>query len=178
MEKTATKVERTDIREITRYPDLCRTTVRLFPSWDDREAIDWLIAGQGELRHHEKRGTWELLMRLTEGVTDFEHDSAYAFQLPLIGLTFDSLYYHQTTFVAWVDPNDFENFRVPRPGYNPMKLPGAYCCKDKDCRREDPKGHMIVPEDNYAGPMPDRELFQAVRGKRVEIKIGPFFKEE
>lgn len=178
MEKPPFKVEPTDLREITRYPELCRTVVKLFPSWDSREAFDWLIAGQGEFRQHERFKTWELLMRLTAGVTDFEHDSAYAFQLPLIGLTFDSLYYHRTTFVAWVDPNDFEKFRVPRPGYNPMKHKDTYLCKDKDCRREDKKGHMIVPEDLFAGPRPDAELFKAVRGKRVEVTFGPVYKDE
>jgi len=166
------KVERTDLLAISRHPNHCLTVVKLFPSWDQREAFDWLIGGQAELRHHEKVGTWDLTMRLTAGVTDFEHDSAYVFQLPLIGLTFESLYYHQTTFIAWVNPNASEAFRVPRPGYNPMTMKGATTCKE--CKPR----HLIVPEDHFAGPPTDLELFKLVRGKRVEIQIGPAYKDE
>lgn len=179
LEKTKGAVQPTDLREITRHTDKCRTLVRLFPDWNEQNAIDWITCGQANLQHNERQNIWMLKVYLTEWVTDFEHDTSYAFQLPLIGLSFQSLDYHQTTFAAWVDPNNLEGFRVPRPGYNPMKLPDATRCKGRKsdyCKIGEP--HIIIPEGYLAGPPTDLELYKAVRGKKVEIRIGPVYKDE
>jgi hypothetical protein len=52
-----------------------------------------------------------------------------------------------------------------------MKMKGAIRCKK--CRPQ----HVIVPEGYFGGPPTDLELFKLVRGKKVEIKIGPAFKD-
>ena len=113
------------------------------------------------------------------GVTDFEHDSAWALRLPLIGLTWDGLlvHYHTAHLLAWVDPDDLDGFNVPGPGYDPAKLPGAHKCKDKQCLKNDPTGHIIVPEGNYVPPT-NPVLYRQVRGKMLEITIGPTPKED
>ena len=161
-------IKPTDLRAITRRSDKCLTVVEI--KWDWETEIDWLTFGEAQLRHHENLGTHDLMAYLTDGVTDFEHDSAYALSLPLIGLRFTRLDYHSTHFDAWVDPSHDADrgFRVPSPGYDPMKHPDAIVCRAKTCRRDGP--HIIVPEGHYLPPF-NKELFKLVAGKRVEITI-------
>lgn len=170
------KLEKTDIRGITRMSDRMLTTVELGHRQEKR--IEWLILGQCQVNYNEPTKTWALEARMTSGVTDFEHDSAYALRLPLIGLTFEAVYYHQTKLNAWVDPefdrHEGDNFRVPLPGYNPMEHPRATKCKDSHCES---KGHVIIPEGFWLPPF-NKALFDAVRGRQVTISIGPVFKDE
>lgn len=156
----------TDLSAITRRADRCLTTVTV--DWDWQTQIRWLVFGEAKLRGHERNRTHELMAYLNGGMTDFEHDSAYALCLPLIGLQWTSMDYHTSHFVAWVNPNveSDRDFRVPRPGYSPADLP-----ESKMCRRCKPH-HIIVPEGYYQPPY-DGELYKLVRGKRVEITIGP-----
>jgi len=78
------------------------------------------------------------------------------------------------SFNAWVDPDIGmeSDFRVPRPGYNPMEHPNATRCEEPG-RCGGP--HVIVPENMYAGAPFDAELYKAVRGRRVEVQIGPAY---
>lgn len=168
-------VRETDLRAITRHPELCRTTVVIRLDWQTQ--VKWLVFGQAQLQRNERTKECTLKAYLPEGVTDFEHDSAYALRLPLIGWEFDSVYYHLCSFNAWIDPNiDTESdFRVPRPGYNPMEHPEAERCEGGG-RCDGP--HIIVPESMYGGPPFDPDLYQAVRGKRVEVQIGAAYPDE
>jgi hypothetical protein len=172
----------TDLREISRESDICSTVVRLSLDWNRDDArppvIDWLKFGQANLRRQidsSHDGRYRLEAYLKEGVTDFEHDSAYALRLPLVGVQLSTLpvLYHNTILVGWVDSaqdEDYEDFHVPRPGYNPMKHPEAHICKSEYCKRDEE--HIIVPEGFYVPPF-DQELFDFVKGKRVEIIMGP-----
>lgn len=163
------KPEKTDLRAICRRSDTCLTTVSLRMSWADRD-FEWLVLGEAQLTSRDggNKG-WQLRAYLTSGVTDFEHDSGYALRLPLIGCELDSVYYHSTHIVGYIDPElrDHPDFHVPRSGYNPMKHEDAIECEECE---GDP--HIIVPEGRYVPPF-DIELFEAVKGKRVEIHIGP-----
>jgi hypothetical protein len=176
-------IQEADFREITRYPELCLTVVYIQLGEDPDPRTKWLVCGQTRLISTKDRfdGTWRLEAYLPAGVTDFEHDSAYAFKLPLIGVQFGSVEYHQTILTAWVDPNAdgyFKDFNVPRAGYNPMKLPGAELCDLGEhgytCNL---KPHMIVPEKHYVPPF-DAELYEVVKGKKVRIVISPVFPKE
>ena len=170
----------TDLRSITRDSKRCETRVILQLDW--RTKSEWLVFGQAQLRAQRESqpdGRFRLEARMTEGVTDFEHDSAYALKLPLIGVQFSSMlvHYHQTHLIGWVDPDAEDmDFMVPNPGYNPMKHKDAHVCKDKSCLKENPKGHIIVPQGFYVPP-PNPALYKLVRGKRVEIIIGLVVKE-
>ncbi len=172
-----TRPETTDLRKITRGADRCLSSLTI--TWDWQTRIEWLVLGQTQLRYSEGSQKYVLSAYLTEGATDFEHDSAYAFSLPLIGFTFDnSIEYSRVRGNAWVDPGDDEGlFRVPRPGYNPMKHPDTTMCNSKNCNWRDGP-HPIIPEGFYAGPPHDRDLYNLVRGKRVTLSIGPLFREE
>jgi hypothetical protein len=113
----------TDLRAITRDTDKCRTTVALY--LDGYTRTPWLRFGQAQLSSQSERhtGRSRLEARMTAGVTDFEHDSAYALRLPLIGVQFDGLLvrYHTTFLIGWIDPDAEEDFHVPGPGYDPTK---------------------------------------------------------
>jgi hypothetical protein len=169
-------VKPTDLRGICRRADTCLTVVTIHMDW--QTSVEWLRFGEAQLRHREHDGTDELKAFLTEGVTDFEHDSAYALSLPLIALRFESLDYHSTRLSAWVHPDDSDAFRVPRPGYDPMKHPKARICSSRASGSRSPrssdalcgKPHVIVPEGHYLPPR-DAQLYSLVKGKRVEIRI-------
>lgn len=147
------------------------TTVTLHLTWNTR--IHWLIFGEGNFQRHDGTTSWSLKSYLIDGATDVEHDSAYALRLPLIGVTFNSLHYHTATFDAWVDPNNPEDFSVPLPDYNPLTMEGAEKCPDCSSEEE----HIIVPDGFYVPPF-DKALFEAVKGKRLTIDIGPVLPEQ
>lgn len=180
-------VEETDLRNITRDSKRIVCTVTIDLGCDDaghEKRLCWLRFGQAQIRKNGKTGEYRLEAHLKDNACDFEHDTAYAVRLPLIGLQLDELavHYSQTHLVAWIHPNvdeGFNDFHVPRPGYNPMKHKDAFTCdgiydekKKKYCKWGEGKPHIIVPEGFYVPPF-DKELYRAVRGKRVDIVIGP-----
>lgn len=164
------KIEGTDLREITRNASIAHTKIYLTRRDEEgyKKQVLWLEFGELS-RIWQREGKTLIGAYLVEGATDFEHDSAYALRLPLIGMQFQDIHYHATTFVAWVDPDGADEFRVPRPGYNPLRHPKAIRCGDGHCV-DDP--HVIVPEGFYAGAPFDPELFRAVAGLQVEIQVG------
>lgn len=189
--KSAPIVVETDLCAITRRPDRFLTTVDIDLGWDeesgDRSKIRWLTFGECELRTDSKRSA-RLEAHLKGSTCDFEHDTAWALRLPLIGLQLADVgvWHSRTHFTAWVDPDaggSMPDFHVPRPGYNPMAHPEAEICdgiydekKRKYCKWNEGKKHIIVPEGFYVPPF-DRELYEVVRGKRVEISTGPTLKD-
>jgi len=178
------KLPTLDLRSITPHPDKCRTVVRVELSFGETE--HWIKLGQTEIRKHQlgnrsHENGWRLEARIP-GATDGDHSAAYAIRLPLIGLHFEGILAGFTRFVAWVDPSeepeegdDHSDFNVPPPDYDPRKHPQAVACPR--CKGSDK--HVFLP-DGYRLYVPpfDPELYQAVRGKRVEILVGPVFKDE
>lgn len=163
-------IQKTDLLSVSRSPDRCRTSVSIRLDWDWKQT--WLLFGACQLSATNQGRTHYLEGRASEGVTDFEHDSVVLVRLPLIGVQFDNLlvHGHTTHLVAWVDsePSRKENFHVPRPGYDPASRKDAWTCQDQGCQ----KPHRVVPEGFYVPPF-DEELYEAVRGREVEIRIGP-----
>ena len=121
--------------------------------------------GQGQLAI-EKGGEAHLKAYLTEGTTDFEHDSAYALCLPLVGVSLERVLYHRTMVRAWVS-SDPEYFRVPASSDYSLE---AEDCEAEWCRS---RPHKTVPEGLYSGAPFDEELFRKVRGLRVMIHFSP-----
>jgi len=159
------KIEKVDFRSITRDADKCLTKVYIYMGhkWEGHEAMqEWLTFGSCYLRNEDSL-CW-LAAYMNYGITDFEHDSAYALRLPLIGLKFLRVFNHATHLEAYVDPDNASEFCVPSPGYNPTMLKEAYECPD--CKEH----HMIVPEGYYVPPF-NEELYNIVRGKKLDICI-------
>lgn len=174
VEEAMTVVIETDLSSITRNPKKYFGCITI----DDREP--WLLFGEANIRVDGRESTAWIEAHLSGNACDAEHDTAWAFKLPVIGLSLGKMgvHYSKTYFNAWVDPDAERYFHVPRPGYNPMKHPKASICdgvydikKHKYCKWNDKKKHVIIPEGFYVPPF-DRELYEAVKGKRIEIVIG------
>jgi hypothetical protein len=156
-----------------------QTRVFLLKSYYDHEQIEWLQFGEADLYREGDtlvRGRWRLEARL-EHVTDWEHSNAIALRLPLVGVELGPLPVRSghVSLTGWVDPNldtddEHNGFHVPRPGYNPCLHPEFSKCTS--CKGNN--AHFMVPPGFYVPPF-DRELYKAVRGKRLEIHLGrPF----
>lgn len=166
-----------DLTEITRDSSRMRAVVYLVPedTFEGPSMIEWIKLGQVQLDLRERTQTWVLRSYLAKSATDFEHDSAYALQLGLIGLHFESVRYHTSTFKAWVHPSSSDDFRVPPPGYNPLSGPKVTTCKQYPACKKDP--HPMLPEGSYV-PERNLDLYKKVRGMSVEIQVGPVFLNE
>ena len=159
-----------DLRAITRHSDRYLTTVMLYHGHYLKK--HWMSLGQARLVKQERSqgaSTWRFDAYLTEGVTDFEHDSAYAIRMGLIGVEFKNVCYGHTEVMAIIDPQGFDQFGVPPSGYNPMTMEGAEQCENDHCIEHEP--HIVVPEGHYVPPG-NEELFKLVRGRFVEITFG------
>lgn len=161
------KIEKTDLHSITRSPDKCRSFVWIVDDDDDdHPRHDWLVFGEADLRARDNGKSW--LEAYLNNATDFEHDSAFALRIPLVGLQFVRMRHSSALFRAWVDPNGYDEFYVPLPGYNPLEHKDTVKCDGKRCGYK----HFIVPEDLYVPPF-NKELYEAVRGKEIQIRVGP-----
>jgi|GEM_PF-2518730 hypothetical protein len=185
-------VVETDLRRITRDSDQleCTVTIHLGRDRAAREIlVRWLQMGAVEIHRQRERddGGWCLQAHLADNASDLDHSTAWAVRLPLIGLRLGDLgvYMSRTHLTAWIDPEIDEGdraFGVPRPGYNPMALPGVKQCsgvydgKTSWCKWADGEPHVIVPDEFYTPPF-DAELYEVVRGRRVDIVVGPASKE-
>jgi len=169
----------TDLRSITRDSD--RYETRVLIQGDEYHELHgvseehdprtlWLKFGRSELRMAEREGRSAVLQaRVTYGVTDREHDSAWAICLPLIDVKMEGVMNGRTWITACIAPRGRNDFRVPWPGYDPTKHPDAYTCKECE------KRHKVVPEGYQ--PCVDAHLYQHVQGRRVSISIGPAEKD-
>jgi hypothetical protein len=171
----AKRVEPVDLRAITRNSDKIITRIYVCDSFHTRQQR-WITLGECKLMRPVERSPmrWLLAAYLTDGVTDFEHDSAYALRLPLLALHFDMWEMGQAWFYAIIDPNDPDEFHVPPPGYNPMEHKEARLCKEGHCKKEP---HIIVPEDFYTPPH-DAKLYRKVACRPVLITIGVAHEKE
>lgn len=160
------ELEHTDLRTICHGYRESHCDVHLRSEGKD---FRWLTLCEVSLQRHDE-GRATLKSYLKDGATDFEHDPAYACKLPLIGVTLKFIHNGVMILEAWIDPERDEfcdDFRVPGPRYDPLVRPDTETCDTEGC-----EGHPIVAEGHYLPPF-DEELFNAVRGKRVEIYIGP-----
>ncbi len=160
-----------DLQVITRNPEEHPARVYLEVHY---ERVTWIQCGEVSLRRWGKDNLeWYLEARVRDGVTDLEHDSAYAFRLPLVGVQLGELgvHHHITHLIGWISGTREEDFHIPPPEYDPTKIKGAQRCKNGQCLKEGPKSHIIVP-DGYWMPPVNKELFNILRGHKVEITIG------
>jgi hypothetical protein len=173
------KLQKTDLRSVTRDAETLRTEVEVNMGYgpDGRENwVKWLVFGEATLRKmegSEKVERWWLAAYLTAGVTDGEHDSAYALRLPLIAVSFGNIYHHRLHVSAVIEPahnHHFrEDFHVPLPGYDPAGAEDVHICEGEHCSPH-PMVDAYVPEYNA-------ELYELVSGREVRIYIGQPYEE-
>lgn len=161
-------IDLVDLCEVTRKGG--NTTVLLDTGDYTRGAPmkEWIRCGAVCLHGgHDKRVPWTLGARAGKGVTDFEHDSPWIFQIPLIGPDFAFIDNGVVWVSGWIG-GDPENLRVPVvSGYDPTRLPDSQLCTK--CK----PNHRMVPEGYFAGPPPEETLWQQLVGRRIEVVIRP-----
>lgn len=166
-------IEHIDLRAVTRDSDRFVCEIRLDTGDYSKNGPlkPWITCGRIGVQFPERRGSRPatLSARAAYGVTDFEHDSAYIFKIPVSGWEV-SFIDNGMVFAGCVIVGDAEDLRVPtKPGYDPTKLDGAAVCKDKHCD----KPHGIVPEGYFAGPPCSESVWRNLVGRRLEIIFGP-----
>jgi len=167
----AAEVQFTDLRDIGRDADRMETVVALFQENLRQGRVEWLWAGSSSLypvNNYHKPGLWILAARLGRGATDPEHDIPFVFKLPLVGVEIERIEEGGVWAHGFVDAYDGEEFRVPRPGYDPLKERDVFTCLHASCRDR----HPIVPDGCYV-PKFDAALYEAVKGRLVDIRIYP-----
>lgn len=149
---------------------------------DDREELStitvhadykghaWIFTGDVELTERSlpgPRGIWTLEAK-NLGATDFDHDAAVMFRIGLAGVAFRMASGGRVWIDAFIAGDDPGAFRVPLPGWK--QLEGSTKCRHSGCRSKDAQ-HLVVAEGRYIPP-PNPELFNMLRGLRVEIITG------
>lgn len=175
------KITPLDLRSVTREGAEAFLYVDTADYSDNGPMRQWIHCGRIKLQGPDRRGyrPWILSARAREGVTDLEHDSAYIFQIPVVGVELEFIENGWTYLSGWIggEPDDL---RVPtKPDYDPAKLPGAEICEDCEYRDEsEGKSHPIVPEGYWAGPPASRKIWEQLVGRKLEIRLGPPLKKE
>ena len=160
-EKPPPWAELLDLRSVTRDADTFTTTV-LIRDPETYRSVVWIKAGKADLRNE---GDQQFLrIRLDYGVTDFEHDSAIAVNIDLIGLKFESVYNGTLCAKAWIATEKESMFRVPQSGYNPSEADDVLTCES--CKKPHPLVEYL-PEENH-------KLWHKLRGSQIEIRLGPY----
>jgi hypothetical protein len=155
-----------DLRPISRNTNRCETTIYL--KLERPQSFKWISLGEVQLRAPDGGGRsrpWYLSAYLKGRATDFEHDSARAISMALVGVDIVAVDYAGTRLRAYIEASYPRDFCVPPAGYNPLTDPEATVC------RECEEHHVIVPEGMYY-PRPDPELHSMLRGLEIEITIG------
>jgi hypothetical protein len=103
-----------------------------------------------------------------EGVTDFEHDSAYAVRIEVIDVQLVNIYGGCIELKTWVSAEDERGVSVPRKSILSFDELGAVPCEDEHCVGEE--SHLIV--ESFS-PANDVELWKRLRGRELRIEIVP-----
>lgn len=167
------RIEHLDLRAVTRDSDrfVCEIRLDTGDYSNGGSLKTWITCGRIGVQFPDRRGARPatLSARAKEGVTDFEHDSAYIFQIPIAGWDV-SFVENGMVYAECVIVGNAEDIRVPRTAdYDPTKLPGAYVCEEKHCN----KPHGVVPEGYFAGPPGSDAMWKNLVGRRLEIVFGP-----
>ena len=138
----------------------------------DYQLYPWLQLGQISLNSRTlgNQGTIWILSAYLGEHTDQEHDSANIVRFEVVGLELGHIGYGMTHLTGWIKPGDLSSFRVPPPGYDPLK--GATKCKM--CKKP---AHLMVQEGFYV-PRENEELYKILSGCSIKITTGVVWPEE
>lgn len=170
-------VPKLNLLSYTRNTDKVRTRIHIDNrmEFDDDPQPLWIECGDIQINKREREPVWTIAARMSYGVTDFEHDSAYAFMFEAIGFEFESSYFGNLRFTGWIHHAEAEQFKIPNPGYDPTKDPktgrcGAKVCKaEAKSRKQEP--HLIV--ERFVPP-PNKKMFELLKGKRFFLTFGSY----
>ena len=169
-----------DMRKYTRDAKTTETNISIVM---DYQQWPWIKAGTCQLssRKSDHRPVWDFGARLLNA-TDFEHDSAYAFKIALIGVEFEMLHGGTFWFHGWIDAADPTDFCMYPPGVDPYA--DAAPCKARECKTSPhriverfapPSASLIKESGRLPGDVATQQLWERVRGQLIKIVItrGP-----
>lgn len=178
MPKSKFAIEKLDLTGYTRNVEKVRTMIFI----DNREEYGdnpqplWIECGDIQMSKRDREPIWTIGARMSYGITDFEHDAAYAFVFEAIGVEFESAYFGDFRFSGWIAFHDYSQFRIPEAAYDPNKDPEGSRCTEKSCKAEakkkGEKPHLILGE--RFSPKANLELFKKLRGRRFIIQFGSY----
>jgi len=172
------KIEHIDLTGVTRDADdfYCQIMIDTGNYSGGGSRKPWITCGRIKLQFPDSRGARPAILsaRAGYGITDFEHDSAYIFQIPVVGFEV-SFVENGMVYAECVIGGEPDDLRVPtKAGYDPTKLEGADVCTSESCK----KPHGIVPEGYYAGPPTSEEIWRSLVSRKLEIVFGPKSKDK
>jgi len=129
--------------------------------------VRWITCGQIEINSPNSMGFRTVGARLCDGITDFEHDSAWAFSFNVIALQFEFLRsgrMHFSGFIAPYSQGDSE-IRMPQTAKELV----ADLSECQVCRERNEDTHMMTGT-YIPAPRPPGD-FRDLYGRRVEICI-------
>ena len=133
----------------------------------------WITTGPIELREN-RDGTHTMGSRMVQGATDSEHDSAWAFEVPVVGLKLNQCTQGIFEFQAWLATasSPYETHRIRLPDGNPLDaLLGdgdtgeegePYMCNE--CEVEHPVIRFL--------PDPSPGVSRILEGRKIIIRSG------
>lgn len=154
-----------DLRPITRDSDHAETQISVILQ---NQPVLWIQAGR--LSHFNlSPSNQNLGAYFRDGVTDFEHDSAYAFHINVVGTFLHQIYHGVVELRAWLASraDDTERFKIP---VAPIDLDSLEWCSS--CTGSE--RHRV----GAYTPKPHRELWERLRGAELVIQIAPVTPEE
>lgn len=158
-----TDIKPLDLSKISDDGDTMITTIQL-EDYDLQGLLKrgpWLTFGTASIRTET---TCDIGAHLSGGVQDFEHSSAYAVRINLVGLRFKFTSGHVSYFEAHLTPK-YDDIRIHEPDFDPTKVKGAVMCKECEDK------HLLLPDGYYIPPV--YKYAKLVAGTRVSITIGP-----
>ena len=166
-----------DLKHLSRSPDRAFTHVRfedfelreVFSLKDDegrKSLVNWLEFGTADLRNDNASF---LGARLGNGVTDWEHDSAYLVHIGLIGIKFTGTYNNCSHFEAHLT-TQAGDIKVWTPDFKPAEAEGVSECEHEHCDQK----HLMI--EAFTPPM--YEFAHLVAGKKVAITMGVNWRTE
>lgn len=152
-----------DLTPITRLREGSDKALTLVYLEVDYKPKLWFKCGEVNI-HPKPNGDYGFSARLPYGVTDVEHDGAYAFNIPIIAVNFEFVSNGHVKLDAYIKPPQdqygWEDFHFPK---KLIDLESAEMCSY--C--EEP--HPIV---DYL-PKANTELYRKLQGKKITIYLEP-----
>lgn len=165
------QIKKLDFSKVTRDSKFCGTHIRIRSGHHGeieitcgRSSLDFGGSSSGP-----KFG--RLTARAAYGVTDFEHDSAYIFQI--VGVELGFIDNHSMHYSGILLARRAEDLHLSLDtNYDPTKIDGATMCEGKKDHCSHGSKHPIVPEGYWAGPkMKSEALYTQLMGSAIEVIV-------
>jgi len=155
-----------DLRAVTRNSDRAFTRISVL---HNTYRHVWIRAGLlSRIELNPGKRQW-LGAYYDHGIADESEDSAYAFQIDVVGLHIHMIHYGVTELHGWIaaESDDSVRFKVPRTVPDLETFEWCRRCKGE-------KSHRVT---TYCPPV-DLKLYERLRGAKLVVEFGPVIPED